>query len=331
MVICAAQVVEHLNTVGTGTRYLSTSETAEGVAAIYGVNRATGETSGLSIYDDVSTATAAECDNNNGAFLVNLTPDGYSIGFLIGSEQDGDLATVTDVDGLMAAFGACWSPMPYDVERQEREWAVTVSQAVETLRAAETAGHLMDQDTATRVASATARGWKTTTVWDHYTSARPSYTSATGATVTVLLTDQEPDGVSGLGQVDQERPVVVVAVGRVGGGLVHVEGEPGHLGGGAVDAVDGGHPLGLQTARTVVGARREGVQVLDHLGGADDHVGAVAPLVVTAHAVTGGRAVLGGGGLGGNENLGALSHGVLLWSRCVGPCAPPTRTTIHYK
>ena len=97
MVICAAQVVEHLNTVGTGTRYLSTSETAEGVAAIYGVNRATGETSGLSIYDDVSTATAAECANNNGAFLVNLTPDGYSIGFLIGSEQDGDLTTVTGV------------------------------------------------------------------------------------------------------------------------------------------------------------------------------------------------------------------------------------------
>lgn len=183
MVICAAQVVEHLNTVGTGTRYLSTSETAEGVAAIYGVNRTTGETSGLSIYDDVSTATAAECDNNNGAFLVNLTPDGYSIGFLIGSEQDGDLATVTDVDGLMEAFGACWSPMPYDMERQEREWAVTVSQAVETLRAAETAGHLMDQDTAERVTAVEVPGVKTETVWDTIPRVMPDAAPAVGTRV----------------------------------------------------------------------------------------------------------------------------------------------------
>lgn len=183
MVICAAQVVEHLNTVGTGTRYLSTSETAEGVAAIYGVNRTTGETSGLSIYDDVSTATAAECDNNNGAFLVNLTPDGYSIGFLIGSEQDGDLATVTGVDGLMEAFGACWSPMPYDMERQEREWAVTVSQAVETLRAAETAGHLMDQDTAERVTAVEVPGVKTETVWDTIPRVMPDAAPAVGTRV----------------------------------------------------------------------------------------------------------------------------------------------------
>ena len=185
MVICAAQVVEHLNTVGTGTRYLSTSETAEGVAAIYGVNRATGETSGLSLYDDVSTATAEECDNNNGDFLVNLTPEGYAFGFLIGPSEGGDLTTVTGVDGLMAAFGACWSPMPYDVERQEREWAVTVSQAVETLRAAETAGHLMGQDTAERVTAVEVPGVKTETVWDTIPRVMPDAAPAVGTRVRI--------------------------------------------------------------------------------------------------------------------------------------------------
>lgn len=185
MVICAAQVIEHLNTAGTGTRYQATAEAAEGVAAIYGVNRTTAETSGLSIYDDVSTATVAECDNNNGAFLVNITPEGYTIGFLIGSEQDGDLTTVTGVDGLMEAFGACWSPMPYDMDRQDREWAVTVFKAVETLRAAEATGHQMDQDTAERVTAVEVPGVKTETVWDTIPRVMPDAAPAVSTRVQV--------------------------------------------------------------------------------------------------------------------------------------------------
>lgn len=186
MVICAAQVVEHLEAVTAGRYYRPTAEEAEGVAAIYGVNRATAEASGLSLYDDVSTATAAECDNNNGDFLVNLTPEGYSIGFLIGSGNGGDLATVTGVDGLMAAFGTCWSPMPYDMEREDREWAVTVSKAVETLRAAEAAGHLMDQATAERVTAVEVPGVKTETVWDTIPRVMPDAAPAVGTRVRAI-------------------------------------------------------------------------------------------------------------------------------------------------
>lgn len=97
---------------------------------------------------------------------------------------------MTGVDGLIAAFNAPeWADRAAWVDlttEEDERWADTLAEAVATLRAAEEAGHLMDQETATRVASATARGWKTTTVWDNYTSTRPSYTSATGATVTVL-------------------------------------------------------------------------------------------------------------------------------------------------
>lgn len=186
MVICAAQVVEHLEAVTAGRYYRPTAEEAEGVAAIYGVNRATAEASGLSIYDDVSTATAAECDNNNGDFLVSLTPEGYTIGFLIGPSEGGDLATVTGVDGLMEAFGTCWSPMPYDMDRQDQEWAVTVSKAAETLRAAEAAGHLMDQDTAERVTAVEVPGVKTETVWDTIPRVMPDAAPAVGTRVQVI-------------------------------------------------------------------------------------------------------------------------------------------------
>ena len=186
MVICAAQVVEHLEAVTAGHYYRPTSEVAEGVAAVYGVNRATAEASGVSLYDDVSTAAATECDNNNGTFLVNLTPEGYTFGFLIGPSENGDLTTVTGVDGLMEAFGACWSPMPYDMERQEREWAVTVARAVETLRAAETAGHLMDQDTAERVTAVEVPRVKTETVWDTIPHVMPDAAPAVGTRVQVI-------------------------------------------------------------------------------------------------------------------------------------------------
>lgn len=117
---------------------------------------------------------------------MNLTPEGYTIGFLIGSENGGDLTTVTDVDGLMEAFGAHWSPMPYDIERQEREWAATVSQAVETLRAAEAVGHLMDQDTAERVTAVEVPGVKTETVWDTIPRVMPDAAPAVGTRVQVI-------------------------------------------------------------------------------------------------------------------------------------------------
>ena len=190
MVICAAQVIEHLNALTAGTYYRPSGLEAEGVAAVYGVNRATAEVSGLTLDGDESATDATNCDNNNGTFLVNLTETGYTVGFLIGEEDGGDLETVTGVDGLIAAFNAPeWADRAAGVDlttEEDERWADTLAEAVATLRAAEEAGHLMDQETATRVASATARGWKTTTVWDNYTSTRPSYTSATGATVTVL-------------------------------------------------------------------------------------------------------------------------------------------------
>ena len=111
---------------------------------------------------------------------MNLTPEGYAIGFLIGPSEGGDLTTVTGVDGLMEAFGACWSPMPYDMEREEQGWAVTVSKAVETLRAAEAAGHLMDQDTAERVTAVEVPGVKTETVWDTIPRVMPDAAPAVG-------------------------------------------------------------------------------------------------------------------------------------------------------
>ncbi len=186
MLICAAQVVDYLNTAVADEYYRPTSEVAEGVAAIYGVHRVTGEVSGLSLYDDVSTASADECDNNNGAFLVNLTPEGYTIGFLVGEENDGDLTTITDVDGLMAAFGIDWSRVSQGLTHDAREWAQTVAAAVATLRLADAMGFGMSQDTADRVAAATVAGVKTETLWDTIPRAMPDAAPAAGTRVEVV-------------------------------------------------------------------------------------------------------------------------------------------------
>ncbi|MEU7198287.1 hypothetical protein AB0B04_33020 [Streptomyces xinghaiensis] len=179
MVICAAQVVEHLTALMAYPYYRPTSGDAEGVAAIYGVNRATAETSGVSLHEDVSTLNAQQCENNDGTFLVNLTPEGYACGFLIGGSRGRELTTVAGVDGLMAAFGADWSQGPEDVEDEEREWA-------ETMAAAEAAGHLLDQDTAERVTAVEVPGVKTETVWETIPRLIPDAAPAVGTRVQTI-------------------------------------------------------------------------------------------------------------------------------------------------
>lgn len=154
MIVRAAQVVRLLET-ATETkaiRYWSAAEATAGIIATYSVNQATGEVQGLSPYDDVSGARLEECDNNNGALLVHVDPAGesYSFAFLIGSENDGDLATVTGVEGLMAAF----TGYPWHKERTESE---ALEDAYQTLLEAEDRGHLMDQATADDIADNTAQ------------------------------------------------------------------------------------------------------------------------------------------------------------------------------
>lgn len=163
MAICAAQVLDHLNGVVADRYYRPSSARAEGVAAIYGVNRASDEASGLSLHDDVSTANAAECDNNNGFFLVNLTPAGYTFGFLNRDESD----AVTGIDGLMQEYGQDWTEGPtQEQSTEEQRWSQTLADAVATLRVGEAMGFLMDKDTAGRVTAATVAGMQTATVWD---------------------------------------------------------------------------------------------------------------------------------------------------------------------
>lgn len=164
MVICAAQVVEHLEAARACRSYRPTAETAEGVAAIYGVNRATAESSGLGSQDNVSALDLAKCDNNCGCFLIHLTPEGYRFGFLIGPEIRGDLTTVTGVNGLMEAYGADWSQVPDDTATEDRAAAQTLAAAVATLRVGEAMDFLMDQDTATRATRAQLPGVTTHTV-----------------------------------------------------------------------------------------------------------------------------------------------------------------------
>lgn len=150
MAVCAAQVINHLNTVLTQPYYRPSADVVAGVAAIYAVNRITGEASGLGREDNVSACDLAECGNNCGCFLVHLTPEGYRFGLLIGPENGGDLATVTGVDGLMDAYGADWGQVPEDTPKENRAAAETLAAAVTTLRIGEAMGFLMDQDTATR-------------------------------------------------------------------------------------------------------------------------------------------------------------------------------------
>lgn len=63
---------------------------------------------------------------------------------------------------------------------------MTVARAVETLRAAEAAGHLMDQDTAERVTAVEVPSVKTETVWDAIPRVMPNAAPAVGTRVQVI-------------------------------------------------------------------------------------------------------------------------------------------------
>ena len=63
---------------------------------------------------------------------------------------------------------------------------MTVARAVETLRAAETAGHLMDQDTTERVTAVEVPRVKTETVRDTIPRVMPDAAPAVGTRVQVI-------------------------------------------------------------------------------------------------------------------------------------------------
>ncbi|WHF25069.1 hypothetical protein QJS66_23290 (plasmid) [Kocuria rhizophila] len=131
----AAQVVEHLNTCRDRHPRPVHPETARRGRDLRREPRHRRDLR-LSLYDDVSTATAEEARQQQRGFSWNLTPEGYAFGLLIGPSEGGDLTTVTGVDGLTAAFGWPAPPTPYAM------WSVRTGngprplKAVETLRAA---------------------------------------------------------------------------------------------------------------------------------------------------------------------------------------------------
>lgn len=152
MILRAAQTAELLNTIGADKYYkFDADDHALGAAVTFCVNRTTGNTQGLGRYDDESAHSIDQHDNNNGACLVDIGPDGeWTIGFLIGRENGGNLSTVvTAQDYLNASVGS--SPKFLRTQGHE-EFADKVEDALNVLAEFERGGHAMNQATADRLA-----------------------------------------------------------------------------------------------------------------------------------------------------------------------------------
>ncbi|MGP9725403.1 hypothetical protein ACT3SZ_15440 [Corynebacterium sp. AOP40-9SA-29] len=153
MILRAAQVAELMNTTGADEYYkFHASDHALGAAVTFCVNQTTGVTQGLGRYDDESAHSIAEHDNNNGACLLDISPDGeWTLGFLIGAENGGDLATVaTAQDYLNASIGSS----PKNLRAQgHAAFADKVEHALTVLSEFERGGHAMNQATADKLAT----------------------------------------------------------------------------------------------------------------------------------------------------------------------------------
>ena len=151
MILRAAQVAELMATTQADRYYwMDAPSHATGATVTFCVNRTTGNVQGFHRMADESAQPIANHDNNNGAFLLDIGPEGeWSFGFLIGHEDGGDLETIaTASEYLIAARDT-----PEWLRSQgENDRADAVERALTTLQEFERGGHAMNQATADRLA-----------------------------------------------------------------------------------------------------------------------------------------------------------------------------------
>ena len=162
MILRAAQVVRHLRAVddsGITFAYYA-HEQAAALTTTFLVNQTTGVAMGFDSRHDESRANLDDHDNNNGAFLVDIDHEGcWTIGFLVGPEDGGDLATVASIDDYHEASRTQLA-LAYARKEDGHVFADAVEAALEIVRDAERDGHAMTQATANamrRGASTSAR------------------------------------------------------------------------------------------------------------------------------------------------------------------------------
>lgn len=132
--------------VGEGDKYYDYKATSSalGLTAMFCVNQVTGDVQGMGKHDDESAYAIADTDNNNGAFLMDVDLDGnWTFGFLVGSEDGGDLKTVVSAADYIANFSVD------HLDEEERELH---DKALAELTEYEANGHAMTQETADRLA-----------------------------------------------------------------------------------------------------------------------------------------------------------------------------------
>lgn len=120
-------------------------QSIQGLAATFSVNQLSGDVQGLDKHDDMSRFDIAHMDNNNGVFLVDVDIEGnWTSGFLIGTEDDGDMATVSTAREYLVASGFLGEGQKYLTATDNEAMFLNL----DILTTAEKAGHLMDQETA---------------------------------------------------------------------------------------------------------------------------------------------------------------------------------------
>lgn len=163
MILRAAQVAELMSTTDHDRHYwMDADNHAAGAAVTFCVDRTTGNAQGFHRMDDESANSIAEHDNNNGAFLLDIGPDGeWSFGFLIGHEDDGDLKSIATASEYLEA---AWETPAWLRVRDQEERADEVEHALTTLQEFERDGHAMNQANADRLAQPINTGGKRTAV-----------------------------------------------------------------------------------------------------------------------------------------------------------------------
>ena len=116
---------------------------------LFCLNRTTGEVQGMQEHDDHSdwynSRGIKGLDNNNGACLLDIDADGnYSIGFLVGRENGGDLRTVHRIKDFFDTVRLGVHTAGYDPD-----YLAALDEAEKIITDAEDRGHAMTQKTAT--------------------------------------------------------------------------------------------------------------------------------------------------------------------------------------
>ena len=137
----ASQVITFLHRAfGDHYGHSHIEELAAGSLMRFYIDDLTSNVQGFAPYDDVSHHGAKDMDNNNGWFLLDVTTEEWSFGFIIGNEDGGDCETVVGIEDYLKANLRCRNL--HDVVHDE------VIPALDILIDAEKNGHLMSQNVA---------------------------------------------------------------------------------------------------------------------------------------------------------------------------------------